>query len=354
MSGTSMDGLDMCLSKIHLTPEYKFSFKIVKTAFSPFDKKTKQIIIDALKGNSIDLAHNHLGALYAELCRNHFKNENIDAVAMHGQTIAHKDGEMTQQIGNPQFLKESFQIPIIFDFRQNDIAENGNGAPLMPLLDWLLFKDNPKHNIVLNIGGIANISYIPPKANQSDVVGFDTGPGMSLIDELCTQFFNKSFDTNGELSSKGNIDNKLLHELMMHPFIRKEYPKSTGRHEFGSKFVHKVIQQWNHLSHYDILRIFVSFTAKSIWENILLIRNFTPRNWELIVSGGGVLHPILMSDLEYYTSQTIKTSNDVGIKPEFKEGLLMSVLGAAKLMELPANMPTVTGAKKHVSLGRIL
>jgi anhydro-N-acetylmuramic acid kinase len=141
---------------------------------------------------------------------------------------------------------------------------------------------------------------------------------------------------------------------MIHPFIDKEYPKSTGRHEFGSEFVYKIIQEWKHLSHYDILRTFVSFTANSIWENILLIRNFTPQNWELIVSGGGVFHPVLMSDLEYYSSQKIKTSNDYGIDPEFKEGLLMSVLGAAKMMELPANMPTVTGANKRVSLGRIL
>ena len=349
-----MDGLDMCLSEINLTEDYNFSFKIVKTAFSPFDEKIKKMINNALKGNGIELSHENLGKLYKKKCNEFFINEPIDAIAIHGQTIAHKDGEMTHQIGDPRYLKESFKIPIIYDFRQNDIVENGNGAPLMPFLDWLLFKKNLKHSIVLNIGGIANISHIPPHASHTEVTGFDTGPGMSLIDELCIQSFNKSCDKDGKLSLKGNINNDLLNNLMMHPFIKKEYPKSTGRHEFGSEFVHKIIQEWKHISHYDILRTFVSFTANSIWENILLIRKFIPQNWELIASGGGVSHPLLMSDLEYYTSQKIKKSNDYGIDPEFKEGLLMSVLGAAKLMELPANLPTVTGANKRVSLGRIL
>ena len=181
---------------------------------------------------------------------------------------------MTHQIENP--LLKSL-IPVIYDLDKM-ILQKMAMELFNAFSDWLRSK-NLKHSIVLNIGGLQIFPiYHQMQATQKlqDLIQVRN----VLIDELCIQSFNKSCDKDGKLSLKGNINNDLLNNLMMHPFIKKGYPKSTGRHEFGSEFVHKIIQEWKHISHYDILRTFVSFTANSIWENILLIRKFIPQNWE--------------------------------------------------------------------------
>jgi anhydro-N-acetylmuramic acid kinase len=353
MSGTSMDGLDMCLTKINIVENYSFSYKIIKSNFEPFSDFTKLIIKDAIDGINVEIAHVHLGDLFAQFCMKYFDSKNIDAIAMHGQTIAHEDGVMTHQIGDPQFLANTFQIPIIHNFRQADIDIGGNGAPLMPFLDWLLFKNSIHDKIILNIGGIANFTHVPSYSKRDDVIGFDTGPGMALIDELCILKWNEPCDWDGKYSSNGEIIVPLLTELMMHPFVKKEYPKSTGRHEFGKEFLLKIVERWKAHQFEDILRTFVAFTAKSIWENILKLRNFTLKNSILIVSGGGVHHPIIMEDLKRYTQLKVLSSSEIDLDPDIKEALLMAVLGAFRLENVAANMPSVTGANSRVILGDI-
>ncbi|MBC8311724.1 MAG: anhydro-N-acetylmuramic acid kinase [Candidatus Marinimicrobia bacterium] len=353
MSGTSMDGLDMCLAEININENYLFSYKIIKSVSTPFNSETKSLILQAVDGKNVETAHTHLGRLFSQLCVKYIGSENIDAIALHGQTIAHEDGVMTQQIGDPQYLAKVFKIPIIYNFRQADIDVGGNGAPLMPFLDWLLFNNSTHDQIVLNIGGIANFTHIPPSAKQGDVIGFDTGPGMALIDEFCMLKWNDSCDWDGKYSSAGKIIEPLLDELMLHPFIKKGYPKSTGRHEFGKEYLLSILEKWNNQFPEDVLRTFVSFTAKSIWENISKLRNFTPKNSILIVSGGGARHPILMEDLKRYTQVEVLNSVEKDIDPDSKEALLMTVLGACRLKNITANMPSVTGAKSRVVLGDI-
>ena len=353
MSGTSMDGLDLCLSEISITENYSFNYNILKSVSEPFNAKTKSIIENAVKGENIKTAHTQLGKLFSELCIKHFESENIDAIAMHGQTIAHDDGVMTRQIGDPQFLVNTFLIPVIYNFRQADIDAGGNGAPLMPFLDWLLFNNSTHDKIILNIGGIANFTHIPPHSKKEDVIGFDTGPGMALIDEFCMLQWNETCDWDGKFSSTGKTIEPLLDKLMSHPFLKKEYPKSTGRHEFGQEYVEKVVDGWGNHPPENILRTFVRFTAKSIWENITKLRNLTPENLALIVSGGGVHHPIIMEDLKKYTQLMVINSAQMDINPDTKEALLMAVLGACRLKNITANMPSVTGAKSNVILGNI-
>jgi len=353
MSGTSMDGLDMCLAEINITENYLFSYKIIKSVSEPFNTQTKSIIQNAIEGKNIEITHIHLGKLFSQLCIKHFDSENIDAIAVHGQTISHEDGVMTQQISSPQFLAATFQIPIIYNFRQADINVGGNGAPLMPFLDWLLFNNSSNDKIILNIGGIANFTHIPQHAKKGDIIGFDSGPGMALIDEICKLNWNEVCDWDGKYSYTGKIVEPLLDELMMHPFVKKEYPKSTGRHEFGRGYVLSILEKWNDQLPEDILRTFVAFTSNSIWENISKLRNFTPENSTLIVSGGGVHHPIIMKDLKKYTQLRVMNSTEMDIDPDTKEALLMAVLGACRLENITANMPSVTGAKSHVVLGDI-
>jgi len=353
MSGTSMDGLDMCLVEINLTENYSFSYNIIKSISEPFTMHTKSIIQHAVKGKNIENAHSYLGELFSQLCIKYFKSESIDAIAMHGQTIAHEDGVMTHQIGDPQFLADVFQIPVICNFRQADIDAGGNGAPLMPFLDWLLFNNSVYDQIILNIGGIANLTHIPLHAKKIDVLGFDTGPGMALIDELCLMMWGEPCDIDGKYSSNGKIIKTLLDELITHPFVQKNYPKSTGRHEFGKDYVLNIVEKWESHKPEDILRTLVAFSTKSIWKNILKLRNFTPENSIIIVSGGGVHHPIIMEDLKKYTQLRVINSAEKGIDPNTKEALLMVVLGACRLKKITANMPSVTGAKSHVVLGDI-
>ncbi|MBT5078918.1 MAG: anhydro-N-acetylmuramic acid kinase [Candidatus Marinimicrobia bacterium] len=353
MSGTSMDGLDMCLAEIKIAENYSFNYKIMKSVSEPFQVQTKTIIQNAIDGKNIEIAHTHLGKLFSQLCTKYFASEKIDAIAMHGQTINHEDGVMTHQIGDPQFLAETFQIPIIYNFRQADINVGGNGAPLMPFLDWLLFNNSSDDQIILNIGGIANFTHIPQHLKKGDTIGFDTGPGMALIDEFCKLKWNEACDWDGKYSSTGKIIEPLLAKMMKHPFVKKEYPKSTGRDEFGEKFVKKIVGDWDMYPPENILRTFVAFTAKSIYENILKLRNFTPENSTLIVSGGGVHHPIIMEDLKRYTQLKVMDSTEMDIDPDTKEALLMAVIGGCRLKNLTANMPSVTGAKSHVVLGDI-
>ena len=349
-----MDGLDMCLAEIDLCEDNSFTYKIIKSIFEPFNVKTKSIIQNAVDGQNIEMAHTHLGKLFSHLCIKHFDSEKMDAIAMHGQTIAHEDGVMTYQIGDPQLLGDIFQIPIIYNFRKADIDAGGNGAPLMPYLDWLLFNNSSSNNqIILNIGGIANLTYIPLDATKMDVLGFDTGPGMALIDEFCMLSWGEPCDIDGKYSSVGKIINDLLNELITHPFIEKKYPKSTGRHEFGKNYVLHIMEKWNSYKPEDVLRTLVAFSAKSIWKNILKIRNFYPESSNIIVSGGGVHHPIIMEDLKKYTQLKVINSAEVGIDPDIKEALLMAVLGVSRIKNIFANMPSVTGAKSHVILGDI-
>jgi anhydro-N-acetylmuramic acid kinase len=353
MSGTSMDGLDMCLTEINITENYSFSYNIIKSAIEPFNAQSKSIIQNAVDGANIEMAHTHLGKLFSTFCVKHFDSDNMDAIAMHGQTISHEDGVMTHQIGDPQFLADTFQIPVIHNFRQADIDAGGNGAPLMPFLDWLLFNNSVHGKIILNIGGIANFTHIPPHAKKGNIIGFDTGPGMALIDEFCMLKWNDACDWEGKYSCTGEIIEPLLAEMMMHPYIKKEYPKSTGRHEFGQEYVKKIVLKWDEHPLENILRTFVAFTVKSIWENISKLRNFTSDNSTLIVSGGGVNHPIIMEDLKKYSQLRVINSAETDIDPDTKEALLMAVLGVCRLKNIIANMPSVTGAKSHVLLGDI-
>ena len=213
-------------------------------------------------------AHIQLGDAFASFVKKFLDNRHVDLIAFHGQTIAHQDGVSTRQIGDPKNLYNIFKVPIIYNFRQADIDSGGNGAPLMPFLDWILFKERDIPIITLNLGGVANISYIPKSGKREDVLGFDTGPGMSLIDETCRILLDMDMDHNGIISRSGSINQKLLNELMSHEFIRKDPPKSTGRHEFGKEMVYNIIEKYPRIKTEDLLRTFSIFTAKSVAINL--------------------------------------------------------------------------------------
>ena len=201
-----MDGLDMCLAEISLDAHYLFDYKIINTNYEKFDNKTIHFIRKTISNNNYlrDL-NEYLGKKYLDIVKKYYSQYDIDLISMHGQTIHHIDRVKSIQAGSPEFLYAKFKVPVIYNFRYADISKGGNGAPLMPFLDWLLFKNYDTNIITLNIGGISNISYVKQNSRLNEVKGFDTGPGMSLIDEFVLLKWNNRYDKDGLLASKGKI-----------------------------------------------------------------------------------------------------------------------------------------------------
>lgn len=352
-----MDGLDCGIFEISLSSDYVLSWECIDFNSISYSKNMHYLINMALEGNldCIRSVDNQIGKEYLSITEKFINGRSIDIIASHGQTISHVDGVSTLQIGDVKYLREANKIPVISNFRQADIKVSGNGAPLMPFLDWLLFKKNNKDTITVNLGGIANISYIPKSGIRNEVLGFDTGPGMALIDEGCKLYFGERMDKDGMHAKLGRVIDKVLIELLTHKFIQKIPPKSTGRHEFGRGLAEKIISKYSEISPEDMIKTFCVFTANSIADNIMKYLNLSTSDYILIISGGGVNHPVLMEEIQScLISSNIITSDDIGINPNMKESLLIAVLGVAKFINIPANMPTVTGAKEMVVLGDIL
>ena len=357
MSGTSMDGLDCGLFEISLTSDYQLNWNCIDFQTAPYSVDIRESISNALAGDEgvVRAADRILGQEFASISKEFINGRKIDLIASHGQTISHDDGVSTRQIGNPQYLQKIFQVPVMYNFRQADIDAGGNGAPLMPFLDWMLFKTSGRDTITLNLGGVANIAFIPKSGGRDEVMGFDTGPGMALMDECCGHFYDEQFDKGGEHAEQGRVNEEILLELIKIDFIQKKPPKSTGRHEFGRELVNDIILSFSQVSPNDMIRTFCAFTARSIAENLNKFLNFKLSNIRLIVSGGGVHHSVLLEDVRKYTGiSNFKTAAEYGIPSDTKEALLMAVLGTARIQKLPANMPSVTGAEKMVALGDVL
>ena len=354
MSGTSMDGLDCGLFEIALTSDYKLDWTCTDFQTFPYSAGMRDSIKKSLQANKKvkQKTNRTLGMEFAVLSEKFIKGRKIDLIATHGQTVAHDDGISTQQIGDPKYLQQKIQVPVVYNFRQADIDAGGTGAPLMPFLDWLLFKDNCHDTITLNLGGVANISFIPKSGKRSEVIGYDTGPAMALIDECCEKFYSETIDMNGVHAKQGKVNEDILSELMGNKFIQKMPPKSTGRHEFGKELLDKIIQDYLSTSPDDLIKTFCVFTAKSIAENLDKFLNFNTSDIHLIISGGGVHHPVLMEDIRTYTEiSNFKTADDLEMEPDMKETLLIAVIGVARKQGMKANMPSVTGAEAMVMLG---
>ena len=211
MSGTSMDGLDMCLAEVSLDNNYSLDYKIINTNYEEFDNDTIEFIRkNIVNNNYLDDLNQYLGKKYLDIVKKYYSKYDMDLISMHGQTINHINRVKSVQAGNPKFLHDKYQVPVIYNFRYADIQKGGTGAPLMPFLDWLLFKKYHTDVITLNIGGISNISCIRRESKINQVIGFDTGPGMSLIDEFVLLKWNVRYDSEGLLASKGKINSNLL------------------------------------------------------------------------------------------------------------------------------------------------
>jgi anhydro-N-acetylmuramic acid kinase len=300
-----------------------------------------------------------LGELHAKAIVRAARKHKLGLIGLHGQTIFHEGAPVeflgrrvasTLQIGEAAVVAEITGVRTISNFRERDIAAGGQGAPLVPYVDYLLFRDRRVGRVALNIGGIANITVIPPRATSKDVVAFDTGPGNMVIDALVRHMTEgaQSYDRNGAIARSGAVHERLLQSMMQDPYLRQEPPKSTGRERFGQQFVSGLIATGVALP--DLIATATEFTAASIAN---AIRGAGGREYRVIAAGGGVHNRWLMTRLKaHLRPNTICSSAEFGIDPDAKEAIAFAVLAFESAHGRPANLPSATGARRAVILGK--
>ncbi|MBC8175572.1 MAG: anhydro-N-acetylmuramic acid kinase [Candidatus Marinimicrobia bacterium] len=357
MTGTSMDGLDICVADVSFDTDF-VEFKVIKSATILFPSDLRETIKQSRSSSTALVCELNydLGRFYAETINqflNDFRIDDIDVVAMHGQTIHHTSGKATLQIGEPSFLAETLGVPVVSDFRARDISVGGTGAPLIPIVDRWLFQKDDTAIISLNIGGIANVTYLPSRKDGGEIIGFDTGPGMCLLDDVCFILAGDTFDDEGKMANDGIPDESLVEKWLQDPFVTDDPPKSTDREDFGREWLNNNIQNMRDWKMPDLLASLSLFTIRSIAVNCGRFMNLDKVS-QIIVSGGGVHHRPLMAFLtEEFDPIPVITTREMGIDPDRKEALGFALLGAAYFREIPGNIPSVTGARKSVVLGKL-
>lgn len=368
LSGTSVDGVDTVLVKIKGKGN-SMKIKVVDFETFPIRKDLKKKIIDFTTDKSAGtgdicrlnfvIGNLFSGCILKLIKRNNYTSKDIDLIGSHGQTIYHfpynkkffgENSKSTLQIGDSSVIANKTGITTIGDFRTADVAAGGDGAPLVPYLDHILFGSKTKDRILLNIGGISNCTYLKKSCTKEKVIAFDTGPGNMLIDAVVKLLFNRKYDADGKISDKGKLNEKLFDYLKKKDkYYKKAYPKSTGREYYGEKFIKDILRKYNNLSPADIVATVTKFTAYTIYYNI---RKF--KTDEILVSGGGVKNPALMSYLsEYVKDVPVRELNSGGINSDNKEAVLFAVLANELINGVKTNMMSVTGAVKNVYLGKI-
>jgi anhydro-N-acetylmuramic acid kinase len=373
MSGTSCDGIDLVL--IEIDPDsQKFNFlKGYHKSYNKIEKKTILNSLDPQLSNienlsqiNFYLAQIWADAIYKMLKEFKISKDEIDLIGSHGQTMYHqpllqpfagKKIRSTLQLGDPAVLAQLTGITTVGDFRVADVAAGGQGAPLVPYFDWLFFKRLKKNVLVLNIGGISNITFIPEDGDINKVIAFDCGPGNILIDQLMQRLYEKPFDKNGRIAKLGKFSERIFnHLLKIDDFIKLSSPRSTGREHYGKEFVLKILKKSlrSRIQEPEIIHTVSKYTAFAVYDSY---KNFIyPKHKAelLVVSGGGSRNPFIMESLaDYFDTVEIKTSSDFDLNEDFKEAICFAVLANELIEGRPTNLPQVTGAKKHALLGKI-
>jgi anhydro-N-acetylmuramic acid kinase len=355
MSGTSLDGIDVAIVEIRGRRIETIGFQT--TAYSD---SLRARLLKPEGSREISSLNFELGELYAKAVLRAVRSYGpVELIGCHGQTIYHEGGKHTLQIGEAAVIAERTGTPVVSNFRAGDIAAGGQGAPLVPYVDYLLFRHPRRTRIALNIGGIANITAIPPAAAPEQVTAFDTGPGNMAIDALAQEFSNGKLrcDRDGKIAASGKPDVRLLDHLLSDRYYRRRPPKSAGREQYGAEFVHRMKQSG--LPMRDLIATATALTARSI---ALAVRQYqTDANGaicispvDLIVSGGGVHNPRIMGMLAgYLPGVAISTSADYGIGVDAKEAIAFAVLAHETWRRRPSNLPSATGARHGAILGSI-
>jgi len=366
MTGTSADGVDMALCRFSGSKMREFTGQLLDFQSYKFPDDLKNLIELAInnEARTRDIARlNFELAYFFRKCILDFLKEakfplaKLDAVAVHGQTVWHEPKSknlghngFTLQLVSLPALAQLLKVPVVGDFRAKDVAVGGEGAPLVPIFDYNFFFSPINDVVTINIGGIANITYLKEDCKLSEVVAFDTGPGNVWINGAMKLLFGKEFDQDGETAQKGRRKRILFQKLQAIPFILKPPPKSTGREEFNDEKLKEIIKfaKENSIRDVDIVATLTHFTAWSIAENI---KRFATRKADVIISGGGAKNKHLVYLLYKYLNQPFEFDFEVYYPPEAKESLAFAFLAYLRLGGIHSNIPKVTGARESISLG---
>ncbi len=373
MSGTSADGIDVAL--ISITGSglgHKPQFELLRHTHFPYPESVRQAVLKAMNAQRTSVAELSrlnflLGELYAEAVGRVRKRVGLglDLVGCHGQTIYHQ-GEpapflgrniaCTWQTGEGAVIAARLGVPVVSDFRPADMAAGGKGAPLVPFMDFALFRHRRNGRIVQNLGGIANLSAIPAGARPRDVLAFDTGPGNMVIDQLMQLLFNKPFDNKGETARSGKVLQPVLEHFLDGAYMRRRPPKTAGREEFGRQFAQTFLRKCGRAPKADVIATATALTAHSIAQ---AIRGFvlpSGKFREYIVSGGGTKNRALMQMLAKETAKLglrLRHSEELGVPSQAKEAVAFALLAYQTWRREPGNIPSATGAARPVVLGKI-
>lgn len=345
MSGTSADGLDVAVMAIG--PGWRWRLEAFRHFGYPPRQRAAMLAAasDRAPASALAALHVDLGRRIGHAVRG---LGPLDAIASHGQTVFHQGRRATLQLGDPATIAAVSGVAVISDFRAADIAQGGEGAPLVPWADAKLFAHPRRPRWVLNLGGIANLTFLPARGRAEGIRGWDTGPGNMALDALMQQISHgrQAYDRQGAYAKSGRVRPILLDALLRHPYFRRRPPKSCGREQFGAAYVEALRRRRPHLPPQDLMATLVALTASTV---ALGLRACAA---EVIVAGGGSRNRALMAALTAAAPQCrLLRSDDLGVPSQAREAMAFALLGAAHLRGVPANLPAVTGARRPVVLG---
>jgi anhydro-N-acetylmuramic acid kinase len=407
MSGTSADGINVALVNVR-GAGFDTHFELLAHHEYPYPRPVRRAVLDAMnagRANMADLARLNflLGELYAAavLATQKKAGMKVEIVGCHGQTLYHQ-GEVspylgkkiaaTWQAGEGAITAARVGAPVISDFRPADMAAGGKGAPLVPFLDYLVYRDVQVGRIVQNLGGIANLTAIPAGASPEDVVAFDTGPGNMVVDAVMERLYGKPYDRDGRIAAKGRLLGAVLKVLLQHSFLRRKPPKTAGREEFGWEFVAEFLRRCGRARKEDVVATATALTARSIGEAVkrsvfspsVKRSVFSPSGAkahvettsngtaevvpsrkqrgaeatfsDYIVSGGGAKNRTLIAMLRGEVGPlglTLRFSDEFGVPSSAKEAVAFALLAYETWHRRPSNIPSATGARGPAILGKI-
>ncbi|MBO6795475.1 MAG: anhydro-N-acetylmuramic acid kinase [Balneolaceae bacterium] len=335
MSGTSLDGLDIALCKCTVN-----SIKVEQFATIEYDKKQQEALLALRSKSTISMPllcdfHTTMAHFYADqilgcLEKWGIDKDNVDLIASHGQTIYHQPGNelsTTFQCVDGDHIAQKTGIPTLSDFRQKHTAAGGEGAPLAKFLDEFLYQHLSRTRVALNLGGIANLTIIPPSDSQKEILSTDIGPANTLINEAMLTYFDKPFDEGGEVAAKGNIHSGLVKYILLEPFFRRDFPKTTGQEVFNLQLIEALQESHEiNINPTDLVASLTELTVKSIVRAVDAL--LTDQAFDMIVSGGGVHNQTLMNGLKKQLPQaSFMDAKKFGIPGDAKEAALMAFLG---------------------------
>jgi anhydro-N-acetylmuramic acid kinase len=373
MSGTSADGINVAVVRI-MGKGFGTRFTLLAHEEFAYPANVRKAVLAAMNASRASVADlSRLNFFLGELCADAVLKtqkaagvKKLDLIGCHGQTLYHQGDARdflgrkitcTWQTGEGALVAQRTGVPTVSDFRPADMAAGGKGAPLVPFLDYIVYRHRTRGRILQNLGGIGNLSAIPAGASPEQVVAFDTGPGNMVIDQCMERLFSKRYDKDGAIAARGRVLDNVVSELLRAPYFKQKPPKTAGREEFGREYVATFLKKCGRTKKEDVIATATALTARSISDALKrFILRGSAKYSDYVVAGGGSKNPTLLAMLANEISPLglkLRLSDEFGVPGEAKEAIAFAVLAYQTWNQQPGNVPSATGAKRPAILGKI-